>query len=280
MNAKLNLSIDASLIKSSAIIIALGLSGGMAFAAENAYDTSANYTGGWSDTTSPNLGSGFGAWNIEDNNDGSPIMAGTFLDLASNGNPDTVLTGGSSWGVYAFGMYSSISLTRPFNTGGGSASLVNQTFSFAFNTSGISSGSFGQYIDFYIGDAFNLGYTGSSGATFLNIGGQSGFQLPVSLAQLAAGVNVALTVTGPANSTTEGFVFSITPFAGGPAIYTDSGTFNSSVYSTSSFAFDDNDAANNQYFNNLSITPTPEPSVPALLGMSALAAMVALRRRK
>src|SRR5882724_9803333 len=100
--------------KLSAIVIVLGLTGGVAFASANASDTSANYTGGWSTSTSPNLGSGFGAWSFLSNDGGgSPPYAGTYLDLASYSNPDTVLTSGSSWGVYANGAANAfINITR------------------------------------------------------------------------------------------------------------------------------------------------------------------------
>ncbi len=281
MNTKPNLSVDASLIKSSAIIVALGLSSGMAFAAANAYDTSANYTGGWSAGTAPNLGSGFGAWTITDNDGGgSAPYAGTYLDLASYSNPDTVLTGGSSWGTYANGAANAfINLSRAFNTGGGSASLLNQTFSFAYNSSGIGGG--GQSIGLGVGTAFGFGYAGggADSMTFV-LDGIVQNPIPVNYAALAAGINLSLTVTGPANSSTEGYSLSISPFAGGPALYTGSGTFDSSAYNTSSFTFADNNTANNQYFNNLSISSVPEPTTLALAGLGGLATLVAARRRK
>ena len=73
-----------STLKTSAIAVAMGLSASGAFAAATASDTSANYTGGWSASTTPNLGSGFGAWSVADNDGGgSAPYAGTYLDLAS-----------------------------------------------------------------------------------------------------------------------------------------------------------------------------------------------------
>ncbi len=272
MNTKLNLS----------TILALGLSASGAFAAANAYDTAANYSGGWSDVTSPNLGSGFGAWTITDNN-ANPPYAGTYLDLATYGNPDTVVSGtpSSSWGTYANGGSGNgfINLTRAFNTGGGSASLLNQTFSVAYNSSGI--GNAGQFVALNLGTAFSLGYAGGGADNMtLSVDGGTANPIAVNYAALAAGINFSLTVTGPANSSTEGYSLSVSPFAGGPALYSGSGTFDSSAYNTSSFTFSDNNTANNQYFNNLSITAVPEPTTLALLGLSGLATLVAARRRE
>ena len=190
--------------KTLAIALAMGLFASGAFAAATAYDTSANYTGGWSTSTSPNLGSGFGAWSFADNDGGGVApYAGTYLDLASYSNPDTVLTGGSSWGVYANGAANAyIDITRAFNTGGGSASLVNQTFSVAFNSSGI--GNAGQSAGLAVGNAFNLSYAGGGSDNMtLSVDGGTASVVSVNYAQMAAGINVALTVTGPLNSTSE-----------------------------------------------------------------------------
>jgi len=268
-----------STIKTLAIALAMGLSASGAFAASNAYDTSANYTGGWSTSTSPNLGSGFDVWSFADNDGGgSPPYAGTYLDLASYSNPDTVLTGGSSWGVYANGDPSAfINITRGFTTGGGSASLVNQTFSVAFNSSGI--GNAGQSVGLNVGTAFSLSYAGGGPDNMtLSVDGSAANPVSVNYAQMAAGINVALTVTGPAGSSSEGYSLVISPFAGGPALYSTSGTFDSSVYNTASFTLATLNTANNQYFNNLSIVP--EPASMAMLGFAGLTSLLAIRRRK
>jgi hypothetical protein len=270
-----------STIKISAIALAVGLFASGAFAAATAYDTSANYTGGWGTATSPNLGSGFGAWSFVDNDGGgSAPYAGTYLDLASYLNPDTVLTAGSSWGVYANGAANAfINITRAFNTGGGSASLVDQTFSVAFNSSGI--GGTGQSAGLIVGTAFSLSYAGGGPDNMtLSVDGGAANAIPVSYAQMAAGINVALTVTGPLNSSSEGYQLVISPFAGGPALYSASGTFDSSAYNTASFTLADANTANNQYFNNLSITAVPEPSSLMLFGLTGVSMLWTKLRRK
>jgi hypothetical protein len=257
----------------------MGLSACGAFAAANAADQASNYSS-WNDVTSPNLGSGFGAWTIVDNN-ANPPYAGTYLDLATYGNPDVVVGGTPSqaWGVYANGGSGNgfIDLTRAFNTGGGSASLVNQTFSVAFNSSGI--GGTGQSIGLAVGTAFSLGYAGGGPDNMtLSVDGGVANPISVNYAALAAGINLALTVTGPVNSTSEGYSLVISPFAGGPAIYSASGTFNSSAFNTSSFTLAVNNTSANQYFNDLNIVP--EPSSMVMLGFAGLSTLMAIGRRK
>lgn len=188
-------------------------------------------------------------------------------------------TPSQAWGVYANGGSGNgfIDLTRAFNTGGGSASLVNQTFSVAFNSSGI--GGTGQSIGLGVGTAFSLGYAGGGPDNMtLSVDGGAANPISVNYAALAAGINLALTVTGPVNSTSEGYSLVISPFAGGPAIYSASGTFDSSAFNTSSFTLAVNNTSANQYFNNLSIVP--EPSSMVMLGFAGLSSLLAIRRRK
>lgn len=269
-----------STIKTLAIAIAVGLTTSGAFAAASASDQASNYSS-WNDVTSPNLGSGFGAWTIVDNN-ANPPYAGTYLDLATYGNPDAVVGGTPSqaWGVYANGGSGNgfIDLSRAFATDGSSASLNNQTFSVAFNS---SSGPFaaGQSIGLSVGSAFSLGYAGG-GADNMTLSVDGGAATPVTVdnAQLAAGISVALTVTGPLLSSTEGYSLVISPFAGGPALYTGTGTFDSSAFNTSSFTLANNNTPGNSYFNDLSIVP--EPASMAMLGFAGLTSLLAIRRRK
>jgi hypothetical protein len=276
--------IGAGLIQGSAMVVALGLAGGSAFAAATASDTAANYSGGGWGTTPPNNGSGFGAWNIALNNANNPPYVGTYLD---NGSP--IVTGGFSWGTYANGTGDNgmITMTRPFTTGAsGSASLYNQTFSLDLSSGGVGDGNGGppnSALGFYVGTAFSFYYlgTGSDNAGFFAAGSGSTVT-PINFSELGAGLHISLAVSGALNSPSEAYALTVSPFAGGSPLYTASGTFDSSANSTSYLYYYDSNTTGNGYLNNLNITveAAPEPSSLALMGLSGLATLIAFRRRK
>jgi len=269
------------LVKLSSIAVALALTGVTAFAAANASDTAANYTGGWNASTHPNMGTGFGLWSESDNNT-APPYAGTYLDQTSYNNNDAVLSAGYAWGTYANGSPGNgfITLTRAFTASGGTASLVNQTFSIGLGSKAGVGGT-GSSIALNIGTAFSLGYAGGGSDNFtLSVDGGAPTVVPVTVAQLTNGLLVSLTVTGPANSTAEGYLLGISPFAGGAPYYTTTGTFNSSAYNTADFSYTDMNTAGDEFLNNPTITPVPEPSALALFGLSGLATLLCRRQRQ
>jgi len=277
-----------STIKTLAIALAMGLSASGAFAAATATDTAANYTTAWSATSTPNLGSGFGAWNVTLINNSSPPYTGTYLDLATYGNTDGVLSpggsGGAAWGTYANSgpPAPSIDINRPFTAGpSGSTSLYNQMFSIGIASGGI--GGAGSSITLNVGSAFSLSYAGGgSDNMLLSVDGGAASPVAVDFAQLQSGLLVALSVSGALNSSSEGYALAISPFAGGSPIYSTSGTFNAAVYNTSSFDFIDLNTSANAYFNNPNISPesVPEPATLALFGLSGLMTFSLIRRRK
>jgi len=270
------------LTKFLANIAMLGLTGGVAFAAATATDTAANYASSWG-TSPPNLGSGFDAWANQVINGNNPPYAGTYLDLTSYGNSDGVLSSGYSWGTYANGSPGNgeFILARGFTAGpSGSTSLYNHTFSIGIGSAGV--GGTGSSIGLSVGTAFSLSYIGGTSDNFwLSVDGGAATAVPVTYANLNAGLNVALAVSGALNSTSEGYTLTLSPFAGGPAIYTTSGTFDSSAYNTSGFSINDLNTSNDAFVNNPNITAevVPEPATLALCALSGLAALLVVRRR-
>jgi hypothetical protein len=268
----------------SAILFALGLSGATVFAAGTASDTAGNYVGTWS-TSPANNGTGFGAWNVNVQNNDGPPYAGTYL--AGSGDTPIVDGSGNAWGTYANSAQGTtlpgVVFTRPFTTGAsGSASLYNQTFSFEIGSGGVGPGQ--GLLSAAVGSAFLLEYdgTGSIDALQLGVDGGTLASTGVGFTSLNAGLDVSLAVSGALNSLNESYTFTIAPFSGGAALYTQSGTFDSLDYNTSQFQFSDINTTQNGYFNNLNMTAeaVPEPATLALFATSGMGMLMMFRRRK
>jgi hypothetical protein len=272
-------------VAASIALLAFGLSGVSAFAAGTASDTAGNYIGSWS-TSPPNNGSGFGAWSVNVQNNNNPPYAGTYM--AGPGNTPIVDGSGNAWGVYANNAQPSlipgVTFTRPFTAGpvSGSTSLYNQTFSFDLGSDGVGPGQ--GLLSAAVGNAFLFEYDGTQPADAMLFGVDGGTFVTtgVNFTALHAGLNVSLAVSGALNSSAENYTFTVTPFSGGAALFTQSGTFDSSSFNTSQFVYTDQNTTANGYFNTLNITaePVPEPSSVAMFAASGLGMLLALRRRK
>jgi hypothetical protein len=266
-----------------AMAVALGLSGGIAFAQANpAFDTASNYAiPGWS-TTPANLGTGFGAWNIVVQNNTAPPYVGTYLDNSSG-----VVSGGSSWGTYANSggpPYGQENFIRPF-TGGALGN--NQAFSISMASDGVGDGNSGPPSS---AQGFSLettpggGGIGAAELTLEYVGTQANdnmvFEDNSGVTNTTVSIGFSGLHTGITATVTEGlagaYTIVVTPFGGGPTLFSFSGTTTGPI--TQADYFNENTTGNG-YFNNLSIVNVPEPSTIGLVVIGLLGA-VGLRRRK
>jgi hypothetical protein len=261
-----------------------GLSAGQAFAAASASDSASNYVSVWG-LTPPNNGTGFGNWGLVGGSSSGDYN--TFL--AGISDTPIVDNGGNAWAIYANSvpLPGYLSASRAFLPGpSASTSLFNQTISFDLAVSGVTSGPSGYFevnlagLDFgFQEDGPNRPFT-----YFQNVSGDTLVDPAISLSQWEAGLAVSISVSGPLNSTSEGYTLTVSPFAGGPALYSTSGTFNSATEVPDYVEFVDYGFGGNAYFNSLNITPepAPEPSAIGLLGIGLLGIGLAglVRRRR
>lgn len=274
----------------------LALSAGVAGAANSAFDGAVNYApSSWS-TSPPNDGSGFGPWNISVVNNFGPPYAGTYL----NGG-GAVATGGYSFGTYANNAqgttYPSINLARPFtvNPSGyqdpsGLGTLYNQTVSVSLASDGVGNGNsgppnsaFGLSLQTGQGagatSVLTLEYVGTQAndnMVLIDNNGTDNTTVPVNFGNLNSGITVSVNV-GSNPDGLNPYTLTVTPFAGGPALFTYSGDTTGPIQQLDVF---DSNTTGNGYFNDLQVTPEllPEPSTFVMLGMGGIGFL--LRRRK
>jgi len=234
-----------------------------------ANDVASNYGGTWANGS--NGGSGFLAWAITNNNDGSTIFAGSFVGDSTAG-AGNINTGGVSLGLYANPGTAVINANRAFATS--LSSLDVFTFQMALNFDNgnkgfdIFGGTQGTVFNFNVGGG---GGVSSANAT-LNPGTGAGYDY--------GGTDAVLDVTlAMTSSTSFSYDISRTSSAGFQGTLF-SGTVTGLTDVVSGFGFynigtDNGDAQNNLYVNSLSVVP--EPSTFALIGVCL--AGFALRRK-
>jgi hypothetical protein len=250
-----------------------GLSAGQAFAAASASDSASNYVSVWG-LSPPNNGTGFGNWGLV----GGPSSGDYNTFLAGISDTPIVDNGGNAWALTSnsLPLPGYLSASRVFLPGpSGSTSLFNQTISFDLAVSGVpspsSSGPAGYFEDYIAGLDFGLQEDGPNApyTFFENVTSDTVLDPAISLSQWEAGLAVSISVSGPLNSTSENYTLTVSPFAGGPALFSNSGTFDSSRFVPSNIGFADDGFGGTDYFNSLNITPepAPEPSTIGLLGI-------------
>jgi len=252
----------------TAALMSAAISSG-AFAQTNAFDFGANYGGvgepGW--TNGANAGFGFGAWTINNNNNGSSIFAGNFI-----GNPaDAGISGMSteSFGLYAnpAGSGAFVNAFRPLNT----ALQVGETFSFQWgiNWDG-GNGSFGN-------KGFNLNVGGTQ-VVNVNNGGNDQIQFNSINTGMGFGTQVMTWSFTYTNATT---LFVSANDRDGVGTFTTNITVAGGISSFELYASDmAGDTQRQPYFNDFQVVP--EPSTYALLALSGIAfgGYVIRRRRR
>jgi hypothetical protein len=251
-----------------AAVTSIAVSAG-AFAQTNAFDFGANYGGGgepgW--TNGANAGFGFGAWTINNNNNGTTIFAGNFI-----GNPaDAGISGMSaeSFGLYAnpAGSGAFINASRPLNT----ALQVGETFSFQWgiNFDGGNGTSGNKGFNLLVGgtQVINVNNGGNSDIQFNSVNTGMGYGTQAMTWSFTYANASTLSVTGTARDGGASFATNVT-VAGG-------------ISSFELYAADmAGDTQRQPYFNDFAVVP--EPSTYALLALSGIAfgGYVIRRRRR
>lgn len=222
-------------------------------------DNAGNYSGNYA---SQNMGTGFGAFSLTSTNNGTSLFAGTYI----NGNSAIPISnGGNTFGVYANGgSTATITITRPFAT---ALQNVGDSFSAALDTN-FNNANAGQTFLFSVGPATltltTAGYS-LTGGTVVSTLTPSDFVLNTTFRVLAA----------------NQYMFTVTGNQGADAA-TVTGTLPGAV---NQFQITDTNTANDQFFNNLSVTnvaAAPEPSGVAslLIGAGVLGGAIIVRRRR
>jgi hypothetical protein len=246
-----------------------------------ASDNAGNYSS-WPQTA--NNGTGFGNWSFN-NTTPNGGFSGEFLGSSYTGHGGGLNSGsGNAFGFYAnSGTYANASATAPFSAG---ALTANETFSVQFQNDNIG--------DVGGQEGFNL--QNSSGNNLFQlyfIGGLSDYYIKV-WTSLSTGVQVDTGVgytsgpltlqyqQGAAGAWTFSLLEGATTEATLSSVSTGDTIWQNGISQVDLYNQNGGDLSNqndNNYFNNLQVTVTPEPTTLALSAVSGLV-LLALRRRK
>jgi hypothetical protein len=264
-------------MKKSLLIVSMSVLVSSAFAL-TASDDASNYGGGWS--TGDNSGSGFGTWDLTDNNNnGTDVFAGYLIGNSTEGAGDLNTGTNQSFYIYANPVAAFASAQRDFNT----ALVLNDQFTFNFGVQN-DNGNKGFTIR-NDGDqevfGFNVGSGASVNGVFTNNpvaatydfgGGDALLQAVITIIDDSVGSSqLSYSISRISSAGTQGVLFSGTII--GITGLIDNFTF----YNSGTDAGEN--AANNLYFNSLSVASVPEPGAYALIAGALALLCVATRRR-
>ena len=239
----------------------------------SASDDASNYGGGW--TASSNGGSGFGSWSLSNNDVGVPSgpYAGNFIGNSTDGTGNINTGTNQSFGMYANPATAFSSATRSFSTvlTTNDQFTVNLGVNFDNGFKGFNLLSGGStVVGFQVGGGARILTDNTDNATtaVYNYGG--GDALLQAVIQVINLGRVDYEISRISSSGSQGVLYagSITGITG----------------SIDSFEFyvnntEDGAAANNLYFNSLSVSEVPEPSTYSWIA-GALSLSYVLRRRR
>lgn len=260
-------------IKSFAAFVLLSLLlTAQSYALEASDDASA-YGSSWSNGS--NFGTGFGAWDLSDNNnDDTTIYAGSFIGDSTAGAGDINTGANQSFGLYANPSTAYMNATRSFS----SSLVANDRFTakLALNN---NNGNKGLVLrsgtDEVVG--FNVGNTTEINTDFTN---NATTAVTYDYGGDDAMIDVVIQVI---NATSLSYEISRTSSQGSQGVLF-TGTVSGITAAIDNVKFyisgTDNGDQNNLYFNSLSVTNVPEPahSVLALAAVTLL--VVSIRRRR
>lgn len=230
------------------------------------------YNGGWTDGT--NGGTGFGVWDLTDNNNNPPTAEAGYFTGDSTAGAGDINTSGISFGVYANPAGAFATARRSFSS---PLVLGDQfTFQIALNFDNGNKGftlrtaADQQIFNFNVGTGaqINTAFTNNATLAQYDYGGNDAV-IEVSLFYFVGGLQYTVSRTSESGFQGALFTGTITGGFDAPSQFTfyNSGTDNS-------------DAQNNLYFNTLGVSNVPEPSAYALLLGAGVLTLSWLRKRR
>lgn len=234
-----------------------------------ASDNASNYAS-W--TNGSTGGTGFGTWDLTNNNDnGTDVFAGYFLGDSTAGAGD-INTGGQSFGIYANPGSAFATAIRGINSplGVNDQFTIQLALNFDNGNKGINLRTGGTNVfGFNVGSGaqINTSFTNVPSTATYDYGGNAVIDITILI---TSGTTLNYTVSRSSSQGTQGTLFS------GSITSVTGSIDNFELYNSGT---DDGSAQNNLYFNSMAVSSVPEPA--AFAGMIALCILgLGILRRK